>query len=63
MTTTSAVCLTSVRVAQNLGAAAILTCTESGTPHLAWRVIVQIVKSSLSHLMRKLFVACNYAGA
>ena len=30
MTTTSAVCLASVRVAQNLGAAAILTCTESG---------------------------------
>ena len=28
MTTTSAVCLASVRVAQNLGAAAILTCTE-----------------------------------
>ena len=30
MTTTSAVCLASVRVAQNLRAAAILTCTESG---------------------------------
>ena len=30
MTTTSAVCLASVRVAQNLGATAILTCTESG---------------------------------
>jgi len=30
MTTTSAVCLASVRIAQNLGAAAILTCTESG---------------------------------
>ena len=30
MTTTSAVCLASVRIAQNLGADAILTCTESG---------------------------------
>ena len=30
MTTTSAVCLASVRVAQNLGGTAILTCTESG---------------------------------
>ena len=30
MTTTSAVCLASVRVAQNLGATAILTCTETG---------------------------------
>lgn len=30
MTTTEAVCLASVRVASDLGAAAILTCTESG---------------------------------
>ena len=62
MTTTSAVCLASVRVAQNLGATAILTCTESGHTALSVARHRQIVKSSLSHLMRKLFVACNYAG-
>ena len=51
MTTTSAVCLASVRIAQNLGAAAILTCTESGHTAL----------STARHRPACKIIACNTA--
>ncbi|MFR6482097.1 MAG: pyruvate kinase alpha/beta domain-containing protein [Veillonella sp.] len=64
MTTTSAVCLASVRIAQNLGAAAILTCTESGhTAISTGSTSSGLQNHCCTHRMKKQFAACNYAGA